>query len=156
MEGVINSRKTHKEKAGKLKTLRTFKGKCAQMKMRFAIEAYTLLMLQVRIYSTKLNYLNMCVELDMNWSSIRPAEPAALHCDHVTRKIRSCKPNGRQIESERERERERELGQRQVERPSSASLATLVVVEPQGMHSLHAMGAPRRTTRKSIRRIGIF
>lgn len=103
MEGVINSRKTHKEKAGKLKTLLTFKGKCAQMKMRFAIEAYTLLMLQVRIYSTKLNYLNMCVELDMNCSSIRPVEPAALHCDHVTRKIRSCKPNGRQIERERER-----------------------------------------------------
>lgn len=66
VEGVINSRKAHKEKAGKLKTLLTFKGKCAQMKMRFAIEAYTLLMLQVRIYSTKLNYLNMCMELDMN------------------------------------------------------------------------------------------
>lgn len=65
VEGVINSRKTHKEKAGKLKTLLTFKGKCAQMKMRFAIEA-DFLMLQVRIYSTKLNYLNMCVELDMN------------------------------------------------------------------------------------------
>lgn len=29
VEGVINSRKTHKENAGKLKTLLTFKGKCS-------------------------------------------------------------------------------------------------------------------------------
>lgn len=34
------------------------------------------------------------------WSSIRPVEPA-LHCDHVTRKIRSCKPNNREKEGGR-------------------------------------------------------
>lgn len=34
----------------------------------------------------------LCVELDMKWCSIRPVEPA-LHCDHVTRKIKSGQQN---------------------------------------------------------------
>lgn len=70
--------------------------------MRFAIEADFACASSENLSHlrrAKLNYVNMCVELDRNWSSLRPVE-SALHCDHVTRKIRSCKPNGQEIERE--------------------------------------------------------